>query len=88
MPCDRGYYLPQRNLTSCLPCPKGQYQDEQGQVKCKSCLAGSTTKDVGSDHPTMCSVRVLPGAGGGSSGGNDVTEDNAEAILDDPTLGL
>lgn len=58
VPCDAGYYIPSRELDTCLPCPLGTYQNEQGQTSCKSCLEGSTTLTVGSDHPVMCNARV------------------------------
>jgi hypothetical protein len=59
VPCDAGYYLPERDLETCLACPAGTYQDEKGQTSCKPCLPGSTTLTDGSNHPTMCSVRVV-----------------------------
>ena len=59
VPCDAGYYLPERALPTCLPCPKGTYQDQQGQTECKPCLAGSTTLTTGSDHPVMCNVKEI-----------------------------
>ena len=58
VPCDAGYHLPSREMTSCVPCRVGTYQDEQGQTSCKPCLDGSTTLTEASDHPVMCNIRV------------------------------
>ena len=58
VPCDRGYYLPRRDLPACVACPKGTYQDNKGQTECKPCLPGSSTVTTGTDHPAMCVEKI------------------------------
>jgi CUB/sushi domain-containing protein len=59
VPCDVGYYLPDRELTACQPCPIGKYQDEKGQASCKACPSGSTTLSDGAYDVSQCSVRTM-----------------------------
>ena len=88
VPCDSGFYHPERTLKTCVACPMGTYQNLQGQTFCKPCLEGSSTLMEGADHPTMCTERVeiLSTPAPSTEEGEDDVDDYGEYSLTEEDL--
>jgi len=84
VPCGPGTFLAKKDAQMCTPCPIGTFQDKKGQTQCKKCLSGSTTASEGSDHSSLCSVRVteIPGKSRRKRSLNTIPSLSAEEIED------